>query len=174
MQLLSGSADGLIRLWTIRTGECETTLDNHDNKVWAIAVPPEALVAVPAAANASNASDIVIGQGENSEAAGSSIATTSTNLVSGHSLAQQGLVGGDARRLTFYSGGSDSKLVLWQDVTAQEEQARVVELEKGLLLEQELHNEMRNKRYHKVMIKQIQIYRVAYLSHYIYIASCTI
>jgi WD40 repeat protein len=38
MQLLSGAADGLIRLWTIRSGECENTFDLHSDRVWAIAV----------------------------------------------------------------------------------------------------------------------------------------
>ena len=38
MQLLSGAADGLIRLWTIRSGECENTFDLHTDRVWAIAV----------------------------------------------------------------------------------------------------------------------------------------
>lgn len=38
MQLLSGAADGLIKLWTIRSGECENTFDLHADRVWAIAV----------------------------------------------------------------------------------------------------------------------------------------
>jgi U3 small nucleolar RNA-associated protein 13 len=37
LQLVSSGADGLIKLWTIRTNECETTLDNgHYGKVWAL------------------------------------------------------------------------------------------------------------------------------------------
>ena len=35
-QLVSGSADGLLRLWTVRTGECEATFDRHVDKVWAV------------------------------------------------------------------------------------------------------------------------------------------
>lgn len=35
-QLMSGGADGLVKLWTIRSHECEATLDSHDDKVWAL------------------------------------------------------------------------------------------------------------------------------------------
>lgn len=36
LQLASSGADGLIKLWTIRTNECEATLDGHVHKVWAL------------------------------------------------------------------------------------------------------------------------------------------
>jgi U3 small nucleolar RNA-associated protein 13 len=41
MQILSASADGLIRLWDIRSGECVRTFDEHQDKVWAIALPTD-------------------------------------------------------------------------------------------------------------------------------------
>lgn len=34
--MVSSGGDGLIKLWTIRTNECETTLDGHSDKVWAL------------------------------------------------------------------------------------------------------------------------------------------
>lgn len=30
-------ADGLLKLWSIRTGECAGTFDAHDDRVWALA-----------------------------------------------------------------------------------------------------------------------------------------
>jgi U3 small nucleolar RNA-associated protein 13 len=30
-----------VRLWTIRSGECENTFDEHENRVWALAVSPD-------------------------------------------------------------------------------------------------------------------------------------
>ena len=33
----SGS-DGLIKLWTIKSNECVKTLDEHEDKLWAVAV----------------------------------------------------------------------------------------------------------------------------------------
>lgn len=38
MQLVSSGSDGLLKIWTIKTNECDTTLDNHTEKVWALAV----------------------------------------------------------------------------------------------------------------------------------------
>ena len=39
-QLLSSGSDGLIKLWTIRTNECESTIDAHDDKIWALDLSP--------------------------------------------------------------------------------------------------------------------------------------
>ncbi|GLD95152.1 hypothetical protein PINS_up003777 [Pythium insidiosum] len=38
MQLLSAGADGLVKLWTIKSNECEATLDHHMDKIWALSV----------------------------------------------------------------------------------------------------------------------------------------
>ena len=47
LQLLSSGADGLVKLWNVRTTECLNTFDGHEDKVWAMAVggPQEGLVA---------------------------------------------------------------------------------------------------------------------------------
>lgn len=37
IQILSCGSDGLIKVWSIKGGECVTTLDQHAAKVWAIA-----------------------------------------------------------------------------------------------------------------------------------------
>jgi U3 small nucleolar RNA-associated protein 13 len=37
-QLVSAGGDGLVKVWTIRSGECETTLDNHTDRVWSLAL----------------------------------------------------------------------------------------------------------------------------------------
>ena len=34
--MVSSGADGLIKLWTIRTLECEATMDAHLDRVWAL------------------------------------------------------------------------------------------------------------------------------------------
>lgn len=39
-QLVSSGSDGLIKLWTIRTNECESTMDGHDDKIWALDLSP--------------------------------------------------------------------------------------------------------------------------------------
>jgi U3 small nucleolar RNA-associated protein 13 len=30
-------ADGLLKLWSLRTGECANTFDGHDDRAWALA-----------------------------------------------------------------------------------------------------------------------------------------
>lgn len=37
MQILSSGSDGLLKLWCIKTAECITTLDQHNNRVWSLA-----------------------------------------------------------------------------------------------------------------------------------------
>jgi U3 small nucleolar RNA-associated protein 13 len=40
LQLFSSGSDGLIKLWTIRTNECQCTIDAHDDKIWALDLSP--------------------------------------------------------------------------------------------------------------------------------------
>ena len=49
------------------------------------------------------------------------------------------------------SGGSDSKLIIWKDATEEEERSRIALAEKNLLAEQQMQNDIRNKRYGKVL-----------------------
>ncbi|SPN97618.1 related to UTP13 - U3 snoRNP protein [Cephalotrichum gorgonifer] len=37
----SAGGDGLVKVWDINSGEAECTLDNHEDRVWALAVHPE-------------------------------------------------------------------------------------------------------------------------------------
>ena len=37
-QLVSAGGDGLVKIWTIKTGECDTTLDNHTDRIWSLAL----------------------------------------------------------------------------------------------------------------------------------------
>lgn len=40
VQLASAGGDGLVKVWDVSTGELECTLDNHEDRVWALAVHP--------------------------------------------------------------------------------------------------------------------------------------
>jgi len=40
-QLVSAGGDGLVKVWTIKTGECDTTLDNHTDRSWSLALNEE-------------------------------------------------------------------------------------------------------------------------------------
>jgi len=36
MQLVTAGADGLLKLWSIKTSECTATFDDHDGRIWAL------------------------------------------------------------------------------------------------------------------------------------------
>lgn len=44
VQFASASGDGLVKVWDANTGETATTLDNHEDRVWALAVHRQTLV----------------------------------------------------------------------------------------------------------------------------------
>lgn len=47
-QVASAGGDGLVKVWDAQTGECAATLDNHTDRVWAIApCPPHLLTPSP-------------------------------------------------------------------------------------------------------------------------------
>ncbi|PHH91904.1 hypothetical protein CDD83_9847 [Cordyceps sp. RAO-2017] len=41
VQFASAGGDGLVKVWDANSGESECTLDNHEDRVWALAVHPE-------------------------------------------------------------------------------------------------------------------------------------
>ncbi|KAF4980965.1 hypothetical protein FZEAL_3140 [Fusarium zealandicum] len=41
IQFTSAGGDGLVKVWDANSGETECTLDNHEDRVWAVAVHPE-------------------------------------------------------------------------------------------------------------------------------------
>ncbi|MCJ1339037.1 U3 small nucleolar RNA-associated protein 13 [Bachmanniomyces sp. S44760] len=41
VQIASAGGDGLVKVWDANTGEVECTLDNHTDRIWALAVDPE-------------------------------------------------------------------------------------------------------------------------------------
>lgn len=51
MQLVTSSSDGLVKLWNIKDEECVKTLDNHEDKVWALAVSSDEKTIVSAGAD---------------------------------------------------------------------------------------------------------------------------
>lgn len=170
MQILSGSADGLVRLWTIRTGECEATLEGHDDKVWALAVPT-----VFSAPSSSSVAALDAGfpgrDDEGEERNNSETSEGSDEEEDGDSPAsgdeKTGVEGNAAKVVSaaattesvaagiFFSGGSDSRLLSWRDVTQQEERSRIQALELDLVAEQQMQNDIRNKKFGKVRNRTI-------------------
>lgn len=51
VQFASAGGDGLVKVWDVNSGETETTLDNHEDRVWALAVHPETNMIVSGSAD---------------------------------------------------------------------------------------------------------------------------
>lgn len=51
VQFASAGGDGLVKVWDVNSGETETTLDNHEDRVWAITVHPETNMIVSGSAD---------------------------------------------------------------------------------------------------------------------------
>eukprot|EP01041_Mallomonas_annulata_P003782 gene3782-7509_t len=58
---------------------------------------------------------------------------------------------------TFISGGSDSKVIIWDDYTKEEEELRLEGIENNLLVEQQMQNDIRNKRYGKALSAAMEL-----------------
>lgn len=41
VQVATAGGDGLVKIWDANSGECDCTLDNHTDRVWALAVNPD-------------------------------------------------------------------------------------------------------------------------------------
>ncbi|CAM9396122.1 unnamed protein product [Phaeothamnion confervicola] len=135
MQLMSAGADGLLKLWTIRTNECDNTFDAHEDKVWALAVVRKVV----------------------SRAGGSS-----------KEAAGNGGDGGGGANVVLeevVTGGADSVLKVWRDVTEQEEGRAVADREQALLREQELSTAMAHRDHVRAIDLALELRRPQRLWH---------
>nr|CAD7264084.1 unnamed protein product [Timema shepardi] len=112
MQLITTGADGLLKLWSIKSSECVATFDHHNARVWALAGRREI--------------DTYVSRERERESC--------------CYLLKLELLAVSKNEDFLVSGGSDSELVLWRDVTLKkQDEARKVQ-EKLILQEQELAN----------------------------------
>eukprot|EP00981_Chlorochromonas_danica_P005788 scaffold1190_cov187-Ochromonas_danica.AAC.20 len=127
-QVLSCAADGLLRLHTLRSSECQQTMDDHTDRVWALTALP----------NSYNTTNLLIDNNNDDDKQKQS--TSSSLSVTDQMITKFAL-----------SGGSDGKLILWKDVTIEEDEKRIVAMEEKIIIEQQLSNDMHNKAYHKAL-----------------------
>ena len=112
MQVMSSGADGLVKLWVVKTNECINTFDSHYDKVWALDIRPTPKLSQPAVEDGAGAA------GEGKEEGGAAA----------------------LNRGEMITGGGDSLLNVWHDVTAEQAEEAVHEQELRILKEQELFN----------------------------------
>eukprot|EP00752_Nemacystus_decipiens_P007443 g6652.t2 len=144
-QLVSGGADGLVKVWTVRSDECEATLDAHTDKIWALTTATS-----PGKRRRRRRRDgDVEDSGEEEERGGES----------GEEEEGGGGDDGPNAGLVVVSGGADSVINVWRDVTAREEEKVIAERENALLKEQELYNRLRNKDYGPAIALALELKR---------------
>eukprot|EP00611_Tribonema_gayanum_P004473 TRINITY_DN1366_c0_g1_i2.p1 TRINITY_DN1366_c0_g1~~TRINITY_DN1366_c0_g1_i2.p1 ORF type:complete len:723 (+),score=200.57 TRINITY_DN1366_c0_g1_i2:1889-4057(+) len=132
-QLLSGGADGLVKLWTIRTSECEGTFDRHNDRAWAMALIKKT--------HKKSDGDTAVDNSTTSRAGiGGALAT----------------VNGDVELIT---GGADSFINVWRDVTTEQQQEAIQKAEEDLLKEQSLANSLRERNFKRAAALAFELKR---------------
>jgi len=131
--LASCSGDRTVKLWSMADFSCLRTFQGHTSSVLSVKFINNGMQLISGAADGLiRLWTIRTGECE--------------NTFDQHSDKVWALsVGLDGK--TFFSAGSDSKLLEWSDSTEQEERYRLQKCESVLALEQQLNNNMRNKRY---------------------------
>ena len=128
-QLMSSGADGLLKLWTLTDGECVNTFEGHADKVGALAVRP--LAASSAAAPSESVSSSAGAAGDEGEE------EQSRQLEQ----QQQSPLG------EIITGGGDSLLAVWRDVTSSEAAAEIQAAEEAVAKQQSLYTAMALRDY---------------------------
>lgn len=101
LQLASCASDGLVKIWNVKDEETATTLDNHEEKVWALAVSK------------------------------------------------------DEKKL--FSGGADSVITVWEDVTQEQEELRENQAEELVLKNQDYENFVASQDYRSAILLALSL-----------------
>lgn len=124
----SAAADGLVKIWSPYTGELETTLDNHTDRVWALACP------TPSGSRADIKSS-------------HSAANTSSSQSTNPSDSPYALV----------SGAADATVTFWKDTTSATLSAAVTANSARIEQDQQLQNYIRAGAYREAITLALQL-----------------
>jgi len=130
VHVASAAGDGLVKVWDVQDGECAATLDNHTDRVWALAVktPGVSMVEKPKLRQAVDA--------EMEDGRSDAWAEPTIELV---------------------SGSADSTLTFWRDTTASTALAATTQATQRVEQDQRLQNHMRTSNYREAIVLALQL-----------------
>lgn len=135
VQVASAAGDGLVKVWDAQGGECAATLDNHVDRVWALAVKPDPILPAEEARQRTQKSQemIMAGVGEDENE------------------------GSNEPTLELVSGSADSTLTFWTDTTATTALQASTQATARIEQDQELQNHIRSNNYREAIVLALQL-----------------
>lgn len=130
VHVASAAGDGLVKVWDVQDGECAATLDNHTDRVWALAVKTPG-VSMVEKSKLRQAVDAEMEDGRSDAWAEPTI-----ELV---------------------SGSADSTLTFWRDTTASTALAATTQATQRVEQDQRLQNHMRTSNYREAIVLALQL-----------------
>ncbi|TKA67995.1 hypothetical protein B0A55_08614, partial [Friedmanniomyces simplex] len=134
IEVASAAGDGLVKVWDAQSGECAATLDNHIDRVWALAVKPPPLL------SAEEQTKQVAQQDE-----------------SMHDADDEEGVAELESTLELVSGSADSTLTFWHDTTSATALATTQQATQRVEQDQELQNHIRAANYREAIVLALQL-----------------
>ena len=135
--LASASGDRTVRLWSLNDFSCIRTFQGHTASVLSVRYVNHGAQLISAA------SDGLINLWTIATGASECVLDKHQDKVWALSILNES---------AFLSGGSDSKLILWEDNTEAVDNQRLLAAESDLLLQQALSNDIRNKNFERVSL----------------------
>lgn len=133
VQVASAAGDGLVKVWDAQGGECAATLDNHVDRVWALAVkPPPILSAEDIKRQTQKDQDAEMADGQEEDKPQEST-------------------------LELVSGSADSTLTFWSDTTATTALQATTQATARIEQDQELQNHIRSRNYREAIVLALQL-----------------
>ena len=131
VQVASAAGDGLVKVWDAQGGECAATLDNHIDRVWALAVKPAPILSEE--------------EQKKRQALDTEMAETDGEEKDTHST------------LELVSGSADSTLTFWTDTTASTALQASTQATARIEQDQELQNYIRASNYREAIVLALQL-----------------
>ena len=124
--MVSSGSDGLMKVWAIASSDCAQTIDNHEDKVWALAIRES------------------VQKSENAMESDQDIANVNVEELTLHSRKVM-------QKCLIATGSGDSSIAISADITDETLAKLHVEAEQKLLQDQELKNLVMQKDYAQAM-----------------------